>query len=147
MKCTKLGAAYWRGNALNDSLQRVYGVSFPDKKGMAAWQLRMEEAKKRDHRLLGQKQNLFFFNPIRYLSTPPINAYASYSADALWVFWVPSAPRSLDSAAWVSRVVGSPGSCFFMPHGARIYNTLMNFIKQQYWMRGYDEVRHNYIGL
>jgi threonyl-tRNA synthetase len=34
----------------------------------------------------------------------------------------------------------SPGSCFFQPHGARLYNTLMNFIKQQYWLRGYDEV-------
>ena len=34
----------------------------------------------------------------------------------------------------------SPGSCFFLPHGARLYNTLVNFIKQQYWLRGYDEV-------
>jgi threonyl-tRNA synthetase len=98
MKCTKLGASYWRGSADNDSLQRVYGVAFPDKKQMTAWKLRMEEAKKRDHRLLGVKQSLFFFNPI------------------------------------------SPGSCFFQPHGARLYNTLVNFIKQQYWLRGYDEV-------
>jgi threonyl-tRNA synthetase len=86
MKCTKLGAAYWRGSADNDSLQRVYGISFPDKKEMSAWELRMEEvhprrpqflrlpgrsaepappqAKKRDHRLLGVKQDLFFFNSL-----------------------------------------------------------------------------------
>ena len=98
MQCTKLGAAYWRGSADNESLQRVYGISFPDKPRMTAWKLRMEEAKKRDHRALGLKQSLFFFNPI------------------------------------------SPGSCFFLPHGARLYNTLINFIKQQYWLRGYDEV-------
>eukprot|EP01052_Picozoa_sp_SAG31_P009694 SAG31_NODE_515_length_14710_cov_6.289097_4_plen_147_part_00 len=58
----------------------------------------MEEAKKRDHRLLGVKQELFFFNTM------------------------------------------SPGSAFFFPMGARLYNTLINFIKQQYWQRGYDEV-------
>lgn len=34
----------------------------------------------------------------------------------------------------------SPGSAFFFPMGARLYNTLVNFIKQQYWQRGYDEV-------
>lgn len=34
----------------------------------------------------------------------------------------------------------SPGSCFFLPHGARIYNTLMDFIKQEYRKRGYTEV-------
>ncbi|SPQ96154.1 unnamed protein product (mitochondrion) [Plasmodiophora brassicae] len=34
----------------------------------------------------------------------------------------------------------SPGSCFFLPHGTRIYNTLMEFIRNQYWKRGYQEV-------
>ena len=34
----------------------------------------------------------------------------------------------------------SPGSCFFLPHGMRIYNTLQNFIRQQYHIRGFQEV-------
>lgn len=34
----------------------------------------------------------------------------------------------------------SPGSAFWLPRGARIYNTLMDFIKNQYWKRGYTEV-------
>ena len=34
----------------------------------------------------------------------------------------------------------SPGCAFFMPHGARLYNTLIDFIKDEYWKRGYDEV-------
>jgi threonyl-tRNA synthetase len=34
----------------------------------------------------------------------------------------------------------SPGSAFWLPHGTRIYNTLINFIKKQYWERGYDEI-------
>ena len=38
------------------SRQRVYGISFPDKKQLKAWELKMEEAKKRDHRLIGNKQ-------------------------------------------------------------------------------------------
>ncbi len=34
----------------------------------------------------------------------------------------------------------SPGSCFWLPHGARIYNTLQDFIKSEYRQRGFDEV-------
>ena len=34
----------------------------------------------------------------------------------------------------------SPGSCFFLSHGTRIYNKLIDFIKAEYWKRGYDEV-------
>ena len=45
-------------------MQRVYGVTFPDKKLMEEHKKRMEEAKKRDHRRLGTDQKLFFFNPV-----------------------------------------------------------------------------------
>ena len=45
-------------------MQRVYGVTFPDKKLMEEYKKRMEEAKKRDHRRLGTDQKLFFFNPV-----------------------------------------------------------------------------------
>ena len=34
----------------------------------------------------------------------------------------------------------SPGSCFFLPHGQRIYNTLQSFLRSEYWKRGYEEV-------
>jgi threonyl-tRNA synthetase len=34
----------------------------------------------------------------------------------------------------------SPGSCFFLPHGTRIYNTLVGYLRQEYWKRGYEEV-------
>jgi len=36
----------------------------------------------------------------------------------------------------------SPGSCFFLPHGGRIYNQLINFIKEKYWEYEYEEVRY-----
>ena len=64
-------------------MQRVYGITFPDKELMADYKHRMEEAKKRDHRTQGTKQELFFFDKL------------------------------------------SPGSCFFLPNGARVYNLLM----------------------
>jgi len=94
----KHSAAYWLGDAENDSLQRLYGISFPDKKQLKVWQEMMEKAKERDHRRVGTKQELFFFHEL------------------------------------------SPGSAFWLPHGTRIYNKLVNFIKEQYWARGYDEV-------
>ncbi|CCX13698.1 hypothetical protein FPQ18DRAFT_376845 [Pyronema domesticum] len=94
----KHSSSYWQGDAKNESLQRVYGISFPDKKLMAERKAFLEEAAKRDHRKIGKEQELFFFNDL------------------------------------------SPGSCFFLPHGARIYSTLMDFLREQYWARGYEEV-------
>jgi threonyl-tRNA synthetase len=94
----KHSAAYWLGDAENDSLQRIYGISFPDKKQLKVWQEMMEKAKERDHRRIATKQELVFFHDL------------------------------------------SPGSAFWLPHGTRIYNRLVNFIKQQYWERGYSEV-------
>ena len=58
-KLTKLAGAYWRGDANNEMLQRVYGTAWADKKGLKAYITRMEEAEKRDHRKLGKKLDLF----------------------------------------------------------------------------------------
>ncbi len=58
-KLTKLAGAYWRGDANNEMLQRVYGTAWADKKGLKAYIRRMEEAEKRDHRKLGKKLDLF----------------------------------------------------------------------------------------
>ncbi|XP_057948888.1 threonine--tRNA ligase, mitochondrial 1 [Malania oleifera] len=96
--CLKASSAYWRGNKDRESLQRVYGISYPDSKRLKEYITQLEEAKKYDHRLLGTKQELFFCHPL------------------------------------------SPGSWFFLPHGTRIYNKLMEFIRKQYWERGYQEV-------
>lgn len=94
----KNSASYFLGDANNDSLQRIYGVSFPDKKLMEEHLKYLEEAAKRDHRKIGKDQELFFFNDM------------------------------------------SPGSCFFLPHGAVIYNELVAFLRDEYWRRGYQEV-------
>ncbi|GIQ89488.1 threonine-tRNA ligase, class IIa, partial [Kipferlia bialata] len=48
----------------NDQMQRVYGVSFPDKKQLGAHKKRLEEAAKRDHRRIGDQQNLFMFHQL-----------------------------------------------------------------------------------
>lgn len=94
----KNSASYFLGNKDNDSLQRIYGVSFPDKKQMAEHKKFLEEAAKRDHRKIGKDQELFFFHDL------------------------------------------SPGSAMWLPHGARIYNTIQSFLKEEYWKRGYNEV-------
>lgn len=60
----KNSSAYWLGKAENDSLQRVYGIAFPEKKEMAEWKKRVEEAEKRNHRRIGQAQELFFMDPV-----------------------------------------------------------------------------------
>ncbi|QHO11565.1 Threonine--tRNA ligase [Arachis hypogaea] len=96
--CLKASSAYWRGNKDRDTLQRVYGISYPDQKSLKEYLLRLEEAKKYDHRILGVKQELIFHHE------------------------------------W------SPGSWFFLPHGALVYNKLIDFIRSQYRVRRYREV-------
>jgi threonyl-tRNA synthetase len=95
---TKNSATYWEGKQDAESLQRIYGISFPDPKQLKEWQRIQEEAAKRDHRKLGREHELFFFHEL------------------------------------------SPGACFFTPHGAFIYNTLVEFLRSEYRVRGFQEV-------
>lgn len=127
----------------------------------------LEEAKKRDHRVVGLAQDLFFFHPLRCLppahaSCAQLHACAAQCPDLrlLWpqkghVMGTLDAGAS-DAVPWPARgamlcpsaggrtccAVSSPGSCFFLPHGSIIYNTLVNFIKREYRQRGYHEVGH-----
>eukprot|EP00560_Eucampia_antarctica_P002653 CAMPEP_0197831422 /NCGR_PEP_ID=MMETSP1437-20131217/10038_1 /TAXON_ID=49252 ORGANISM="Eucampia antarctica, Strain CCMP1452" /NCGR_SAMPLE_ID=MMETSP1437 /ASSEMBLY_ACC=CAM_ASM_001096 /LENGTH=754 /DNA_ID=CAMNT_0043434329 /DNA_START=24 /DNA_END=2288 /DNA_ORIENTATION=+ len=95
---TRHSATNWLGDTDNDSLQRMYGISFPDKKMLKIWKENQEKAKERDHRRIAQKQELVMFHEL------------------------------------------SPGSAFWLPHGARIYNKLISFIRGHYWERGFEEV-------
>ena len=58
---TRIAGAYWRGSEKNPQLQRIYGTAWPTKDELRAYQARMEEAAKRDHRKLGRELDLFSF--------------------------------------------------------------------------------------
>jgi threonyl-tRNA synthetase len=58
-KLTKVAGAYWRGDARNEQLQRIYGTAWPDSKQLKAYLKRLEEAEKRDHRRIGRDLDLF----------------------------------------------------------------------------------------
>ncbi|WP_455385575.1 threonine--tRNA ligase [Acidihalobacter prosperus] len=58
-KLTKLAGAYWRGDANNEMLQRIYGTAWADKKALKAYLHQLEEAEKRDHRRIGKQLDLF----------------------------------------------------------------------------------------
>lgn len=60
-KLLKLAGAYWRGDARNEQLQRIYGTAWADKKQLEEYLQRIEEAEKRDHRKLGKELDLFHF--------------------------------------------------------------------------------------
>uniref|UniRef100_A0A7N8Y5R8 threonine--tRNA ligase n=1 Tax=Mastacembelus armatus TaxID=205130 RepID=A0A7N8Y5R8_9TELE len=98
LKIHKNSSTYWEGKADMETLQRIYGISFPDPKMLKEWEKFQEDAKNRDHRKLGREQDLFFFHDL------------------------------------------SPGSCFFLPKGAFMYNTLIEFIRSEYRKRGFQEV-------
>jgi threonyl-tRNA synthetase len=58
-KLTKVSGAYWRADKNNTMLTRIYGISFPNKEGLKEYLFQKEEARKRDHRVLGPKLDLF----------------------------------------------------------------------------------------
>ncbi|KAJ3127727.1 threonyl-tRNA synthetase [Physocladia obscura] len=95
---TKNSSSYFLGDAKNDSLQRIYGISFPDVKQMKEYKQFVEEAAKRDHRKIGVEQELFFFHEM------------------------------------------SPGTAFWQPNGAIVYNSLLELQREEYRKRGFKEV-------
>ena len=63
-KLLKVAGAYWRGDEKNKMLTRIYGTAWPTKEELDAYLFQLEEAKKRDHRKLGQELDLFSTNPL-----------------------------------------------------------------------------------
>lgn len=63
VKIMSLAGAYWRGDEKRNQLVRVYGITFPKKKMLDEYLALLEEAKKRDHRVLGREMELFAFSP------------------------------------------------------------------------------------
>lgn len=82
----------------DQQVNRIEGVSFMNKTQLKEWSAEYLKVKDRDHRTIGNLQDLFFFHDY------------------------------------------SPGSCFFKPKGAHIYNSLQNLIRNEYRKRGYQEV-------
>src|SRR5690242_1204290 len=64
VKLLNVAGAYWRGDAKNAMLQRIYGTAFFDRKALDAHLARLEEVKKRDHRKLGPALGLFAFHEV-----------------------------------------------------------------------------------
>lgn len=63
-KLDKIAGAYWRGDENNAMLTRIYGLAFDTHEELDAHLAQLEEAKKRDHRIIGQQLNLFIFSPL-----------------------------------------------------------------------------------
>ena len=63
VKVMSLAGAYWRGDEKRQQLVRVYGITFPKKKMLDEYLALLEEARKRDHRILGKEMELFAFSP------------------------------------------------------------------------------------
>lgn len=62
-KLMKVAGAYWRGDSNNEMLQRIYGTAWEDGQALKEYLHRLEEAEKRDHRLIAKKMDLFHLQP------------------------------------------------------------------------------------
>jgi len=98
-KLMKVSGAYWRADQSREQLQRIYGISFFDKKELKEYLNFIEEAKKRNHRKLGTRLDLFSFH---------------------------------DEA---------PGMAFFHAKGMVIWNTLLDYWREEHLADGYVETK------
>ena len=108
-KLLKVSGAYWRGDANNDQLQRVYGTAFATKEELEAYLLQVEEAEKRDHRRIGREMDLFhiqeeavgsvFWHPKGWTLYRAVEAYMRRKLDAAGYVEVKT-PQLIDRALW-----------------------------------------------
>ena len=108
-KLMKLAGAYWRGDAKNEQLQRIYGTAWADKKQLDQYIQRIEEAEKRDHRKLGKELDLFhidevapgvvFWHPKGWAVWQQVEQYMRgiYRDTG---YWEVKGPQILDKSLW-----------------------------------------------
>ncbi len=121
IKLLSASGAYWRADHTKAQLQRIYGISFFDKKALDAWQKQREEAAKRDHRRLGRELDLFHFHP--------------YSPGA--AFWTPKGTAIYQQLSdWMRRLTKEGGY-------VEIKTPLL--FNKQLWMKSghWDKYREN----
>ena len=107
----------------------VREVLFPPLPQLKEWKHFQEEAAKRDHRKIGRVRPLFSSHPAPPPPPPPLTSLPPS---------LPPLPSQNQELFFFHEL--SPGSCFFLPRGAHIYHTLVEFIRSEYWRRGFQEV-------
>jgi len=107
VKLLSVAGAYWRGDEKNKMLQRIYGISYPDKKSLDEHLARIEEAKKRDHRVLGRDLDLFSI-------TDPVGAGL--------VLWHPRGAmiRHIIESFWKEEHIKHGYGMVYSPHLAKL---------------------------
>lgn len=108
-KLLRVSGAYWRGDANNDQLQRIYGTCFPTQKELDAYLTMLEEAEKRDHRRIGKEMNLFhmqeealgstFWHPRGWTLYREIESYMRRKLDAADYHEIKT-PQLVDRSLW-----------------------------------------------
>ncbi len=108
-KLTKISGAYWRGDARNEQLQRIYGTCWETEKQLKAYLTMLEEAEKRDHRRLGREMNLFhmqeeaagsvFWHPKGWTLYRTVERYMRQRLEAAGYVEVKT-PQLIDRSLW-----------------------------------------------
>jgi threonyl-tRNA synthetase len=110
-KLTHVSGAYWRGDQNNPMLSRIYGTAWLNKKQLAEYLVRLEEAAKRDHRKIGREMDLFhlqaeahgsvFWHPNGFIIWRQLEAYLRRRLDAAGYVEIKT-PQLIDSKLWVA---------------------------------------------
>jgi len=150
---TRHSGTNWLGDTDNDPLQRMYGIAFPDKKMLKVWKENQEKV--RANVCVWRARTNIQRISLTEIEWPKTISADSSELDKNCLSQPHESPFSHSTFAQAKerdhrRIAAkqelimfhdlSPGSAFWLPHGARIYNKLIEFIKEHYWKRGYDEI-------
>lgn len=103
-KLLRVSGAYWRGNEKNAQMQRIYGVAFASDKELRQHLAMLEEAKKRDHRKLGQELDLFVFSDMVGSGLPLFTPRGTVLREELTVFANELRERQGFQKVWVPHM-------------------------------------------
>ena len=151
-KLLSVAGAYWRGDAKNAMLQRIYGTAFADEKDLNEHLERLEQARARDHRKLGKELDLFHFHPFA-----PGAAFWTPKGTTLYQVLAQSMRELALSNGYVEvkrdhRKLGTaldlfhfheftPGAAYWTERGTALYNVLAAWMRKLIKAHGYVEIK------
>ncbi|KAK3731629.1 hypothetical protein QZH41_015885, partial [Actinostola sp. cb2023] len=120
---TKNSATYWEGNCEAESLQRIYGISFPNDKQLKEWKKFQEEAAKRDHRKLGREE--YQKRGFQEVVSPNIYSTKLWETSGHWQHYSEHMfSFEVEKQRYALKPMNCPGHCLMFDHRPRSWREL-----------------------
>ncbi|XP_026875880.2 threonine--tRNA ligase 1, cytoplasmic isoform X2 [Electrophorus electricus] len=123
LKVYKNSSTYWEGRADMETLQRIYGISFPDSKMLKEWERFQEEAKNRDHRKIGKEE--YWRRGFQEVASPNIYNSKLWETSGHWQHYSENMfSFPVEQDVFALKPMNCPGHCLMFSHRPRSWREL-----------------------